>query len=151
MYIRKAISTDAKKISYLIFRNAEKVFENNYTKAQIEMWKKKNTPQQIRNSLARREIFCAFEKNLLIGTIGIQNNEVVGLYVSHSKRKKGMGRKLLEHLEEYAKEKNIRELFLTSTPSAENFYKTNGYKALDYVELIIDGVLFKELKMTKNI
>lgn len=151
MHIRKAKSSDARRISYLILRNTEKVLENNYSQSQIDVWKKQNTPHKIKNSFARREIFCAFDKNMLIGTIGIQNNEVVGLYVSHAKRKHGIGRRLLEHLEEYARKKHLRELSLTSTPSAENFYRRNGYTAGGYVELIIDDVIFRELKMSKRL
>jgi len=151
MHIRKATIHDARRISYLIRKNTEKVEENNYSEAQISAWKLANSPKAIINLLKKRTMFCAFRNGKLIGTIGLQGSEVVGAYVSYSKRGKGIGKKLLSYLEKYARKQQIQRLELTSTPSAVNFYKSLGYQAKRSVVLNINGVDFMETSMTKKL
>ncbi len=151
MIIRKAGIQDVKRISYLIHRNTEKVLDNNYSKEQIWAWKKANTPKAIENQLKQRVIFCAFEKDKLIGTIGLQKKEVLGLYVSYTQRGRGVGKKLHLYLEQFALKNNIAELELTSTPSAVEFYKNLGYEILHPVSIIVNDIEFQETRMIKKI
>ena len=127
------------------------VNENGYSAAQIAVWKKANTPKAIRESLKRRTIFCAFTKGKLIGTIGLEEQEVVGLYVSYSKRGLGIGGILLQHLEEYARQQSIVQLSLTATPSAQPFYAAKGYTRIKQVAVNIQGVDFHETAMFKEL
>ena len=149
--IRQANENDARRISYLIQKNTENVTVNNYSKKQIEIWKAANSPSAIKLKLRERILFCAFENGKLVGTIGLEGNELVGLYVSYTKIGKGIGKKLLNHLEGYAKKKQIRILELTSTPSALPFYHKNGYFSQEYVIINVNGVDFKEMKMSKKL
>jgi GNAT superfamily N-acetyltransferase len=151
MLIRKATHSDSRRISYLIQKNTEKVRENNYSKDQKKVWKRSNTPREIENILKNRILFCGFIKNKLAGTIGLQKNEIVGLYVSYSMRGLGIGRKLLNHLEDYALNRNMEKLILHSTPSAINFYTLNGYETLSSGTIKISGIEFKETKMEKKL
>ncbi len=151
MHIRKATFDDVRRISYLISRNTEKVFENNYSNEQKMAWKKANTPKSIKDSLNKRLIFCAFEQQQLVGTIGLQENEVVGLYVSFSKRGLGIGKALLSFLEAYAFDHKITKLSLTATPSGFPFYLKNGYISDESVIIKINGIDFKEMRMTKKL
>ena len=65
---------------------------------------------RIRKKLEERTIFCAFENKKLVGTIGLEGKEVVGLYVSYSNIGKGVGKALLNHLEEFAERNGIIDL-----------------------------------------
>ena len=151
MIIRQANQNDARRISYLIQKNTENVKKNNYSKKQIETWKAANSPGAIKDKLKERVIFCAFENNKLIGTIGLQDNEVVGLYVRYSKIGRGVGKKLLNHLENYAKKNQIKTLELTSTPSANSFYQRNGFTPQEPVLVKVNGVDFQETKNDQKI
>lgn len=151
MEIRKATPNNARRISYLIQKNTEKVLENNYSKEQITIWKKANTPKAIEKKMNERTIFCAFQHKKLVGTIGLYRNNVVGLYVSYSKRKLGIGKKLLEHLEQQARKQGIQQLILTSTPSGKKFYISNGYQPIQPITVDIMGVPFEETEMMKTI
>lgn len=149
--IRKAQLGDARRISYLIQKNAEKVTQNNYSAAQIRAWKKANTPKAIEQKLKERIVFCAFQGNQLVGTIGLIENEIVGLYVSYSKRGYGIGGKLLRYLENYVRTKHILELELTATPAGLPFYAHHGYIPHESVIVTIHGVDFPETKMKKQL
>ncbi len=151
MHIRKATIEDASRISYLICMNIDRIIENNHSTEQKIAWKIENTPKAIREKMSSKTIFCAFENNRLLGTIALDENEIGGFYVSYSKRGLGIGKKLLDHLEDYAKAKSIKMLTLTSTPSARIFYLKNGYEAIENVTLNINGVDFEETRMTKQL
>jgi len=148
--IRKAIYKDASRISYLIQKNTDGN-PNNYTKVQLENWKKYNTPANIKKQLETREVFCAFKNNQLLGTIAIANNEILGFYISFSKRGKGIGTILLNFIEEKAKQRNLQTLFLTATPSAVHFYKSQGFQKLKDNLVTITGIDYNEVDMKKEL
>jgi len=151
MTIRNANINDAKRLSYLIRRNTDQVKENGHTPEQKEAWKAQNTPRAVANLLDKRTIFCAFENNRMIGTIGLENDMVTGLYISPRQRGKGIGQKLLHHLESHAQKTGIKRLHLTSTPNGLGFYKKHGYHAEGPIELTFDGVTFHETIMSKKL
>ena len=129
--IRKAQIQDARRISYLIQRNTEMVKENFYSEAQILVWKKANTPSSIVQQMQKSQFFCAFQAKQLVACIGIRNQEIFGFYVSYSKRGKGIGHLLFDHLLNWAKTKKETQLYLYTSPSAKNFYlkmKTIGFE-----------------------
>ena len=74
---------------------------------------------------------------------------ILGFYVSYSIRGKGIGTGLLNHLEDHARKNNIKQLQLTSTPSAVKFYSSKGYVAKENVVLAIYGIDYPEVKMEK--
>ena len=148
--IRKATHNDSKKISYLIQKNTE-ANPNNYNQEQLVTWKKYNTPSRIKKQLTEREIFCAFENEKLVGTIGLLNNEIVGFYISPSKRGQGIGTKLFDFIENQAKQKGYKTLLLTSTPSAVKFYQNKGFQQTKTVIVTIDGVDYQEYNMIKTL
>ena len=149
MIIKKATYNDANKISYLIQKNTE-ANPNNYTLIQIKTWKNFNTPSKIKKQISNRDIYCGFENGKLVGTIGLKNNEVVGFYVSPSKRGQGNGSKLFDFIETEAKKRLFKTLYLTSTPSAVSFYQNKGFKKIKNVIVTIDGISYEEVDMVKN-
>ena len=149
--IRRAIQTDAVTISVLIRRNADAVLSADYTLEQLNAWKQYNTPAHIRQRLRERETFCAVDSRQICGTIALQENELVGLYVSPRWRARGIGRILLEHLEMFAAKQGMTKLHLTSTPSAVEFYRHYGWKRRRKIVLNIGGIEFEETLMTKDL
>jgi GNAT superfamily N-acetyltransferase len=113
-------------------------------------WKKYNTPSKIKNQLNKRIVFCAFEKNKLIGTIALKDDYILGFYVSYTHIKKGIGTILLSYIEKYALKKNIRKLHLTSTPSAFYFYKKKEYRLTKNIISSIHGIDYSEIEMEKD-
>lgn len=150
MEIKDASIKDIRRISYLIHKNTDSN-PNNYSKEQIKAWKKYNTPAQIGKQLKDRKVFCAFQKEKLVGTIALKENFISGFYVSHSIRGKGIGSKLINHLEDFARKNKIKKLYLTSTPSAFKFYLNKEYLTVEKVKLTIYGIDYLETKMEKEL
>ena len=74
-----------------------------------------------------------YVKESLVGVMGIQDKKDVTLirhaYVCTSERRKGLGTKLLEHLEEYSKNPILIGTWEDATWAIE-FYKKNGYRLI---------------------
>ena len=151
LLIRRATALEARRISYLIQKNVEADKQNGYSPIQKRIWQKWNTPAAIRKQLEHRIIFCAFANGRLIGTIGLEGNKVVGLYISQSKRGQGIGKQLLQYLEDYAHNEGHTELILEATPSGQVFYTSKGFEEVEAITTIIDGVAFPEMKMRKKL
>ncbi|MEM1319401.1 MAG: GNAT family N-acetyltransferase [Bacteroidota bacterium] len=151
MTIRRATEGDARRISYLIYKSIDHISDKNYSEEQIAAWKKINTPTAIKKSLQRKVIFCAYDYNKLVGTIGLKDGEAVGLYISYWKTRQGIGGLLLRHLEKYAKDNHMKTLKVTSIPSAEDFYLRKGYQITKQVLTDLEGVKFPEKEMIKTL
>ena len=68
---------------------------------------------------------CSYEIGRQVGFM-----HITGLAVQKEKHNRGIGRKLLEHMENYAKDKGISSIVLNSglqRVSAHAFYQQNGY------------------------
>lgn len=153
MRIRKAKLSDAKRISYIIRRNVDGVKENKYTKKQSMAWKKANTPLMIEKKIKdkERDNFVIIEKDKILGFIALDKNWVVNFYVDYKARGKGIGSKLYDFIEKYAKKKGMKKLLLSSTPAALKFYKKRGYKSKGKYRYYVGKVIIPETKMEKKI
>ncbi|MEN8194529.1 MAG: GNAT family N-acetyltransferase [Bacteroidota bacterium] len=148
MIIRKATNDDVDNISRLIIEVTDKN-PNQYSTEQIDAWKRYNTPSEIRKQMNDRLIFCALKDNKLIGTIALKEDFILGFYVSYSVHKIGIGTKLLNYLEKYASNNNIKKLKLTSTPSAFEFYEKRGYQIKGKVTSSLYEIDYPETEMEK--
>ncbi len=128
MKIRKARPEDARKISILRRKTLRKINSKSYPKKIVEILIQKNSGKDIKEKIQKREMFCAIENGRITGTIDLEGNKIGGLYVHPNFIGKGIGKNLLESIENYARKKGIKKLMLYSTLNAENFYKKYGYK-----------------------
>ncbi len=98
-----------------------------------------------------RDIFCMWENDILLGTIELKGNKIFGLFIKSSKIGKGLGTKLMDFIENYARSKKIKQVRLYSTKFAFNFYKKRGYRLTPSGYWVIgkskvkDKVMIKEL------
>lgn len=99
---------------------------------------------------------CAFvvlENNKIVGHIGFldkpESVHIRTLFVNKKFREKGLGRELLQRVEEKAKRKNIFKISVYSSDSALNFYEKNGFKKTGEVAVAKHGTQYP--KMEKNL
>lgn len=62
---------------------------------------------------------------------------------------KGIGRLMMQHIETYARDSNIDEIFLHARENALGFYKALGYKQLEKSYLLFNSI--QHYKMNKRI
>lgn len=128
MKIRKATKEDARKISILRRKTLRKINSKSYPKKIVDILIQKNSGKDIKEKMQKRKMFCAIENEKIIGTIDLEGNKIGGLYVHPDFTGRGIGKKLLEYIENYTRKEGIKKLMLYSTLNAENFYKKYGYK-----------------------
>lgn len=96
---------------------------------------KKDAYNLIKNKKAE---FFIFENKALVCFkpyfVGYKNCELYLLLVSKKHQRKGIGKKLLEFTEKYAKKKGFRAIYLYTHPIHKNaisLYKKKGYKKIN--------------------
>jgi N-acetylglutamate synthase-like GNAT family acetyltransferase len=85
----------------------------------------------------------------IIGTIGIEHYNETGLLrsaaVSPQFQNKGIGDRLVNTMIEYAKEKNIKEIYLL-TETAEKYFEKKGFSPIDRAE--VKGEILTSVEFT---
>lgn len=80
------------------------------------------------------EFFSAYEHDVFIGIIGLEQFDNVGflrsLVVLEEYRNKGYGKEICNSLLNYAKDKKNKEIYLLTT-TAKNFFEKLGFKAVE--------------------
>ena len=149
--ILPACEKDLPRIQELIRDNTERVEENAYSEQQKKIWIAENTVEKLRVKLKEAQLFCLFKEDRILGVGGLNGNEVISMYVDEQSRRKGIGYKILSHIEDFARRQKIEKLSLTATRSAKAFYERNGFIALHKEEVLVQEVSFKETRMEKRI
>ena len=78
---------------------------------------------------------------------GIAQLRYMGVADEH--QSKGIGRLIMQHIETYARDNNIDEIFLHARENAVGFYKTLGYEQLEKSYLLFNSI--QHYKMNKRI
>ena len=93
-----------------------------------------------------REFFVAIENSKIIGTITIINDYIGTVFVTPEYHCKGIGTKLMETIENLAKERKIEKLRLQSSINAVNFYEKLGYKKGEQSQSEEYGIIYEMSK-----
>ena len=131
MIIRKFKNSDAVELARMHRSTIRKINSKDYNKNQIKVWSGKVSAQKYKKtSKEDRIIFVAIEKGKIIGYGEYRDKHIAGLYISRNNLGKGIGRKLLNKLEQHAFKKGIKTIMCFSTITAHKFYEKNGYKTI---------------------
>lgn len=128
MRIRRAKPRDAVEIAKLRKNTFEKINAKYHTKKQVKELNRQNPPSIILKKMKNRDMFCLTDKNKILGVIDLEGNKIGGFFIRYDYINKGYGAKLLKFIENYAKKKRIKKVFLYSTKYAYPFYIKMCYK-----------------------
>ena len=122
------------KIKYTEYDNIYLEEINNFINE--SMHKFINRPYKVRQDVAN------IEEHYIIGTIGLEKRENIGIvrrfYVQKEYQNRKIGTDLYQILESYCKKSNIKILYLACgnvLEKAHRFYLNNGYKQIDKLEI----------------
>ena len=155
MEIRKASETDKEKITNLHVASIRKLCGNHYTPEQLNAWTKVLVPSVYDQAL-REKVFlvaCDSQNNLMgIGIFDVENAEISAIYIHPDNAGNGVGSKLLNELEEIARNKNIFKITVHSTLNAKGFYLINGYLEKELIfHNLPNGSKLECVRMLKNL
>jgi GNAT superfamily N-acetyltransferase len=151
MKIRRAVESDADELSQMICENARTTLAPYYTKQQWDIFIEYYSSEALRNKIRQQIIFCADLNGVIVGCVGLDSDFVVGFYTHLHYLNKGIGAKMMKHLETVALERNLKEIQLAASPVGLKFYLKNGWRKVR--DIIIDhyGVGFEETLMAKEL
>lgn len=125
MTIRPITPTDYKAVEQLIRRAILETNAKDYSPHVIDFMLQVD-PFRPRDTAHEREYFVAIDGEIC-GVIGLKNNEVKTLFVDPDFHGKGVGRRLLIHMESLIFERGYEISKVFSSVSAKDFYKKHGY------------------------
>jgi|SRR3989344_4808314 len=125
--IRRARQEDAREIGLLRRKTLKERNKNDYPKIFLDFLINENSTKGIINKMKKKEIFCAWQGTVLIGTVDLEGNKIGGLFVKSSELGKGIGNQLMDFIENYAHSRGFNKVRLYSTKFAVNFYNKRGY------------------------
>ena len=132
--VRRAVENDSDAISALI-REAFAPFESEYTPDAFDY----TTPgtEVIRERFAEGPIWVGFENEVMVGTVsGLPEPDrfyIRSMAIKPSAQRGGIGQRLLEVLEAFARDAGFEKLYLYTTfvlPGAKRLYEKNGFYVL---------------------
>ncbi len=125
--IRKFVNKDAKKVSFLIRKNLLEVNSKYYPKTVINFMQKYFTPKKIIEDSKRRRTFVALQNKSIVGTLSFDKKGVHAVFVNPKYHNKGIGKLLMNYIENAARKKGYKTIKLASSKNAVGFYQKLGY------------------------
>ncbi len=128
--IRSAVEDDAEAISEVIIAALRATNAKDYSQAVIEQVEKSFSPSAVAALIAQRMVFVALADNRIVGTASLDDQVVRTVFVRPQLHGQGIGRQLVNTVEQTAKRLGVEILSVPSSVTAERFYQKLGYSAV---------------------
>ena len=152
--IRRAGEEDCEGIRRVHARAIRELARSHYTAEEIEAWARPRKPEHYAESILSKEFYVAEENGAVIGfgTLNQKEGEIEAVYVSPGAVRRGVGRAILQKLEERAKDLGIRSLRMDASLNAASFYERMGYEVREEIKhRLVSGVEIGCFLMTKEL
>ena len=144
--IRPAVPADAEALSALILRTIRASNAGDYPPDEIERVCASFTPDEVAKQIAARDVFVSFAPGASpeappIGTVSLgvkprlsggETAKLHVLFVAPEWQGRGLGLRLVAHLEAHALRQGHRLLQVSSSLTARQFYQRLGYRELAF-------------------
>ena len=144
--IRPATPADVAALSELIRRTVRRSNAADYAAPVVELIAANHAPDKVAQRLVERDVFVCLEGHRIVGTIGLESDKLRSLFVEPDLQGRGVGARLVAHLEAHARQAGVAELHLSSSITARGFYQRLGYRMIRFDERH-DGSTFLMSKM----
>ncbi len=143
--IRRAVPADAVALSALILRTIRTSNAQDYPPDEIERVCASFTPGEVAKQIALRDVFLSRAKEAAdappVGTVSLgvkprpsggETAKLHVLFVAPEWQGRGVGQKLVAHLEAHALNQGHRLIQVSSSLTARQFYQRLGYRELRF-------------------
>ncbi len=151
MAIRPVVPSDCSTLSQLVEANIRNIHIGTFSPDGLEVWIADYSPDRLLKRLRKQSLFCYEENGQLLGMIGLNDSEIIGLYVHPEATGRGLGRQLVAHLEAFAKKQDLEELHLTSNLPMQGFYERLGYEPRGLTLVHLRGHDYEEMRFVKKL
>lgn len=151
MKIRKFKKSDAQQVCEIIKRNDLEITSKDYPSKIIKFWFKETTSEYVLKKSKDRICFVFLDKKNVVGYISFKDNEIMKLFVNPDYHGRGIGKRLEEKIEGYARKNKIKNLIVRSNIGSQKFYEKCGFRKTKIIYGKIDAGKFKEILMEKKL
>jgi N-acetylglutamate synthase-like GNAT family acetyltransferase len=145
--IRRFRDNDAFETSELIRKTLTEVNSKFYPQSVIEYMYNEFTPEFLIKLSKERDFFVALKNSMIVGTITLEDDYIGTVFVNPKYHSKGLGTKLMDIVENLAKERKMEEIRLQSSINAVDFYEKLGYSKGEKKDSEQYGVTFEMSKL----
>lgn len=157
--LRRAIPEDLAELRQLYIDTVTTVNAKDYSEDQIKAWIKPwydNSPTRDGRTFAQKiteqYFIVAIINNDIAGFGSIEDNGYLDfMYVHKNYQRHGAAKAILEELERYAKEKNIKEINAIVSHTAKGFFEKHGWKKIREETVEVRGAVFTDNIMVKHL
>jgi len=128
--IRIAEADDAAAISQVIVAALRTSNARDYPASVIERVERNFSPAAISALMEKRRVFVALIDRQIVGTASLDGRAVRSVFVAPDLQGKGIGRQLMQGIEQTARQTGLTSLAVPASVTAESFYATLGYVAV---------------------
>lgn len=125
--VRRAQAKDAEAISRIILRALRVTNVADYPPHVIDAVARNFTPRQVSAQLTSRQAFVAVVDGRVVGTASLHGQVVRSVYVDPDHQNCGIGSKLMDAVEQLARDQSIGTLGVPSSITAQGFYRRRGF------------------------
>jgi GNAT superfamily N-acetyltransferase len=125
--LRRATAADADAISAVILQALEESNARDYPATVIAAVKESFTPAKITGLLTIRQVMVAIDRGQIVATGGLDGDILRSIFVLPGRQGQGIGRQLVQQLEELARSHGIKQLWVPASVTGEGFYRRLGY------------------------
>ena len=130
--IRPFRSDDSEETSAVITRCLQEVNSRDYTPSQIERLCGEFTPEKMRKRFGESSFVAVHSKGEeVVGTATLRADELGSVFVRPDLHGHGVGKSLVLHVEEVARQRGVMVIRAYSSLTALTFYLHLGYKEVD--------------------
>lgn len=128
MRIRKFKDSDASDLAEVISRTLVEVNAKDYSPEAIQEKINEYSPENIRRLGGFKQIFVAENDGQQIGVAMLRGDEISCVFVLPDQSGKGVGKTLMQAVEDKAKLDGCDSVHLSSSVTAKTFYEGLGYR-----------------------
>ena len=126
--IRPYQSQDAEAVSQLIRSTMRISNSPDYPMEKLQLLMDYFSPTKIEEINQNRSCFVAIEADHIVGTAGLEDDNLVTFFVDPRHQRRGIGAALLQRVENAAELKGLQTLNVQSSLAGAQFYEAMGYR-----------------------
>jgi GNAT superfamily N-acetyltransferase len=120
--IRSAVPDDAKAISRVIIRALRESNAQDYPPEVIDSVSANFSPERVTQLMTERDVLIAVVADEVVGTASLQGAAVRTVFVDPDRQGRGIGAALMGEIEHRARQRDLSQLIVPSSITAEGFY-----------------------------
>ncbi len=153
MRIRRMYPTEAKRMAEIMRSSVRTLCTRDYSPAELEAWvPEKMDMKKFNASLLKSVSWVMADGNKIAGFANIERDGYVNRLFTHPDYTgRGIASALLNTAAEWARKRGLKRIFLSSSKTAEGFYKKKGFRITGVEKVERRGVMFENKIMEKYI